>query len=260
MPSVAACQRHALIQLRSDWKPGGHAVQGGIAHRHGPGEVPRGRARFRGDLRAQGRACRCSPTRATKNFLLLDVLDNVNEPPGRGAARVGPVEAARRARVPQCDHARRGRRRSRRERRLLARRSRASPSPRRSDLAKAGSDAREKLKSLPAFFDATGLEVTQNEATSKDGTKIPYFVVMRDGREARRIATRRSSTATAASRSRMMPNYSGTIGAGWLEQRRRLRARQHPRRRRVRARVAPGGAAAKAATRPTTTSSRWPRT
>src|SRR5213075_1664373 len=46
-------------------------------------------------------------------------------------------------------------------------------------LGKAGSDSREKLKSMPAFFDAKGLGVKQYEATAKDGTKIPYFVVMR---------------------------------------------------------------------------------
>lgn len=35
----------------------------------------------------------------------------------------------------------------------------------------------EKLKELPAFFDATGLEVSQHFARSKDGTNIPYFQV-----------------------------------------------------------------------------------
>ena len=37
--------------------------------------------------------------------------------------------------------------------------------------------APEPLKSLPGFFDATGLEVNQHFATSKDGTKVPYFEV-----------------------------------------------------------------------------------
>jgi prolyl oligopeptidase len=35
----------------------------------------------------------------------------------------------------------------------------------------------EKLKAMPAFFDAEGLVTEQNFATSKDGTKIPYFIV-----------------------------------------------------------------------------------
>lgn len=35
----------------------------------------------------------------------------------------------------------------------------------------------EPLKSLPHFFDAEGMEVTQHFATSHDGTKVPYFQV-----------------------------------------------------------------------------------
>ena len=34
---------------------------------------------------------------------------------------------------------------------------------------------------MPAFFDAKGMTTEQFEATSKDGTKIPYFVVRPKG-------------------------------------------------------------------------------
>ena len=37
------------------------------------------------------------------------------------------------------------------------------------------------LKSLPVFFDAAGLQEEQYEATSLDGTKVPYFLVSRTG-------------------------------------------------------------------------------
>jgi len=40
-----------------------------------------------------------------------------------------------------------------------------------------GRDTPKDIKALPPRFDATGLETKQFEATSKDGTKIPYFVV-----------------------------------------------------------------------------------
>ncbi|HSN21103.1 MAG TPA: prolyl oligopeptidase family serine peptidase [Usitatibacter sp.] len=84
-------------------------------------------------------------------------------------------------------------------------------------LEHAGGAKREKLKSLPAFFDAKGLAVTQFEATSKDGTKVPYFAVMRDG------AKRDGSTPAilygyGGFEISMTPSYSGTIGLGWLEQ------------------------------------------
>ncbi|MEM6472349.1 MAG: prolyl oligopeptidase family serine peptidase, partial [Planctomycetota bacterium] len=39
----------------------------------------------------------------------------------------------------------------------------------------------EVLKSLPAFFDASDLEIKQQFATSKDGTKVPYFMVAKKG-------------------------------------------------------------------------------
>jgi prolyl oligopeptidase len=79
-----------------------------------------------------------------------------------------------------------------------------------------GGTRREKLKALPAFFDAKGLEVSQYEATSKDGTKVPYFVVMRAG------AKPNGTTPTilygyGGFEVSMTPSYSGTIGAAWLE-------------------------------------------
>jgi prolyl oligopeptidase len=40
-----------------------------------------------------------------------------------------------------------------------------------------GKDAPTAIKSLPARFDAAGLVTEQFAATSKDGTKVPYFVV-----------------------------------------------------------------------------------
>ena len=44
-------------------------------------------------------------------------------------------------------------------------------------LGQVGSDARELLKSNPVFFDSKGMRTEQRFATSKDGTKVPYFVV-----------------------------------------------------------------------------------
>jgi prolyl oligopeptidase len=38
-----------------------------------------------------------------------------------------------------------------------------------------------ELKCLPARFDASGLEVKQCWATSKDGTQVPYFLVAKEG-------------------------------------------------------------------------------
>ena len=79
-----------------------------------------------------------------------------------------------------------------------------------------GAPAPEKLKSLPAFFDARDLEVTQHFATSKDGTTVPYFQVSRKGMK------RNGKNPTllygyGGFQASMLPSYSGTIGAAWLE-------------------------------------------
>ena len=51
-------------------------------------------------------------------------------------------------------------------------------------LGRTGSDARDKLKARPSFWDPAGMRVEQRFATSKDGTKVPYFVVWPKGARA----------------------------------------------------------------------------
>ncbi|MGW3483399.1 prolyl oligopeptidase family serine peptidase [Rhodococcus indonesiensis] len=71
----------------------------------------------------------------------------------------------------------------------------------------------ESIKQAPAFFDAENITVTQNFATSDDGTRIPYFVVGRDT----------SSPAPTllygygGFENSMVPAYSGGVGLAWLE-------------------------------------------
>jgi prolyl oligopeptidase len=71
-------------------------------------------------------------------------------------------------------------------------------------------------KTQPAQFDATGLIVEQLEATSKDGTKIPYFVVHRkdmkyDGSNPTLL------NAYGGFQISETPTYSGIIGKLWLD-------------------------------------------
>jgi prolyl oligopeptidase len=83
-------------------------------------------------------------------------------------------------------------------------------------LATAGKTEREKMKALPAFFDAKGLVTEQFEATSKDGTKIPYFVVRRES--AKLDGTNPTILyGYGGFEISLLPSYSGAIGAGWLE-------------------------------------------
>jgi prolyl oligopeptidase len=72
------------------------------------------------------------------------------------------------------------------------------------------------LKRSPAFFAAAGLVVTQHEATSKDGTRIPYFQIAPANLPAD------GSTPTllygyGGFEIPLVPSYAPTVGAAWLE-------------------------------------------
>jgi prolyl oligopeptidase len=75
----------------------------------------------------------------------------------------------------------------------------------------------ETVKSTPARFDASGHVVEQLEATSRDGTRIPYFVVRP------RNMRNDGSTPTllygyGGFQNPLVPGYSSTLGRLWLEQ------------------------------------------
>jgi prolyl oligopeptidase len=72
-----------------------------------------------------------------------------------------------------------------------------------------------QVKTSPAWFDTTGMEVAQYEATSKDGTKIPYFVWMPEGFEANG-ANPALLTAYGGFEVSQVPRYSGANGTGWV--------------------------------------------
>lgn len=73
----------------------------------------------------------------------------------------------------------------------------------------------EKLKSMPAFFDADGMSVVQQEATSKDGTKIPYFLVTPAGYRADG-ARPTLLYGYGGFEVSQQPGYSAMVGANWL--------------------------------------------
>ncbi len=73
----------------------------------------------------------------------------------------------------------------------------------------------QKLKSLPAFFDAAPFKVEQFETASKDGERIPYFVVMNkstrlDGRNPTLLYGYGGFEVS------QVPGYSATVGNAWL--------------------------------------------
>jgi len=83
-------------------------------------------------------------------------------------------------------------------------------------LADAGDGALAAVKSMPAKFDASRDEVEQHEATSKDGTKIPYFIVHPKGM-AMNGANPTLLYAYGGFQVSETPGYSPTLGKLWLE-------------------------------------------
>jgi prolyl oligopeptidase len=79
-----------------------------------------------------------------------------------------------------------------------------------------GKEERERLKSLPAFFNAQGLEISQREAVSKDGTRVPYFQVSRkdlplNGRNPTLLY------GYGGFEIPLLPNYNASVGSAWLQ-------------------------------------------
>lgn len=72
----------------------------------------------------------------------------------------------------------------------------------------------EAAKSAPSWFNTEGLVVEQRQATSEDGTQVPYFIVRaEDAAEAGPTLL----YAYGGFQVSLNPNYSGTNGRLWLE-------------------------------------------
>ena len=201
-----------LLSLRSDWTPGG----GGRTYREGSllaasvDDLLRGARRFEVLFEPSARISLAGVNR-TRDRVLLRTLDNVRS---RITALSLEDGAWKRSEVPTPGIG-------------TASVSATSDStetffftyedfstPRSLWLAEKGGQP-VKVKTMPAFFDARGITTEQFEATSKDGTKIPYFVVRPKG-------ARTDGTAPTllygygGFEISEVPNYSGTIGSAWL--------------------------------------------
>ncbi|MDE2277631.1 MAG: S9 family peptidase, partial [Burkholderiales bacterium] len=223
-----------LIELRSSWTVGGRTWPGGSLL------VGDAAAWLRGERRLTA-LFTPTPTRSLADYsvtgraVLLDVLDNVAsrvEEWTRAAAPAGDAaDAADTADVADAAW-------QRREVRapypghitvtaLYDPLLKADPlaedyllnvadflSPDSLQLGRAGSDLRQTLKSRPGFFDAAGLRVEQRFARSKDGTRVPYFVIWPKGAK----ADGDNPTLLygyGGFEVSMTPFYSGIVGRAW---------------------------------------------
>ncbi len=74
----------------------------------------------------------------------------------------------------------------------------------------------QKLKQMPAFFDAANLTISQHFATSRDGTRVPYFMV------APKFLETHGKNPTllyayGGFEISQLPSYSPVVGRAWLQ-------------------------------------------
>ncbi len=199
-----------LFSLRSDWTVGGKTYRAGSLLAGGIDDLLRGVRRFEVLFEPSERVSLADVER-TRDRVLIVTLDNVHS---RVAALSLEGGAWKRSEVPVPG---------------LGNVSLQSTS----DLTESffftyedfttpaslwlseGGGAPVKVKALPAFFDAKGMKTGQFEATSKDGTKIPYFVVMPKGFKANGTAPT-LMTGYGGFEIPEVPRYGGVVGSAWL--------------------------------------------
>jgi prolyl oligopeptidase len=199
-----------LVSLRTDWTVGGHTWPQDALLAIGVEDFLAGDREFT-QLFTPGERVSLGGVSTTRNHLLLSTLDNVSSRlyrltlsegkwlreeialPGLGTGGPGATSD---------DH----------DTFFVSYNDFLTPSSQ--YLAEPG-QALRRVKTMPTHFDATGMKVEQYEATSKDGTKIPYFIFMP-----------KDYTANGANPTvlygyggfevSMRPGYSGTTGDAWV--------------------------------------------
>jgi prolyl oligopeptidase len=217
--SVSFWRTHVLLELRSDWAADGQTWPGGSLLAADADAFLAGRARWL-PLFTPTPTCSLSGLAATRSRIVLTLLDNVASRietvlPGADGwtrARVEAphpgtldVQALHDPLLPDDPLA---------EQLLVHYTDFLTPD----SLRLTGTDgaAMTVLKSLPAHFDAAGLRAEQRFATSRDGTRVPYFVVWpRDGSPGQDRPT--LLNGYGGFEVARQPTYLGGIGIGWLE-------------------------------------------
>jgi prolyl oligopeptidase len=204
---------YLLLRLRSDWTLGGKTFAGGSLLAADFDDYLKGERKLTPLFEPTDRKS-LEDVSATKNYLILTELENVRSRvyllrPARGEWSHTPLDVPAFGTVNihgiDADDS---------DDYFMVLEDFLTPST--LSFGVAGKSGREKLKGLPAFFNAEGLEIQQFETKSKDGTRVPYFQVSKKGLKL--DGTNPTLLyGYGGFKISMLPSYSGTIGAGWLE-------------------------------------------
>lgn len=210
---VLTYDKNLLLRLRSDWTVGGKTYKAGTLLAENFDAFLKGERKF--DVLFEPTERKSLDTVAdTKNYLILTELDNVNSRPYLLSQKNGVWERTK-MEVPAFGSV-----------------SVDGIDPDESDavfvtitnfltpsslyLGTAGQPKLELLKQLPAFFNAEGLEIQQFDAKSKDGTRVPYFMVARKGLKLDGNNPTLLYSYGGFEHS-LLPRYDSIVGSAWLE-------------------------------------------
>jgi prolyl oligopeptidase len=210
---VGTFENYLLLRLRLDWEIEGKKWPAGSLLAADFDDYLKGSRKLISLFEPTGRNSLQSMS-ATKHYLMLDELDNVRSrivalKPRAGQWASTPLEAP-----PFGSAGASGIDPDESDDYFLSATDFLTPSS--LSLGTVGKKGAAKLKSLPEYFKTDGLEISQHEATSKDGTKVPYFQVSRkgiryDGNNPTLLY------AYGGFEVSMLPNYNAAVGAALLE-------------------------------------------
>ncbi len=203
-------KEHLLVSLRSEWAVGGHTYPQDALLAIGLADFLEGGRDFR-VLFTPGPRVSLAGVSTTRNHLLLSTLDNVTSRLYRLTPSAGEW-AREEIPLPGLGTGGPGATSDDSDTFFLGYNDFLTPAS--TYLVRPG-QAPQRIKTMPEYFDATGVQVAQYEATSRDGTKIPYFIIMPKG-----------FTANGANPTLLYgyggfevsqrPGYSGTVGTSWV--------------------------------------------
>ena len=204
-----------LITLRSPWQTGGKTYEAGSLLAMDWNRFMDGKSEFVELFKPSARTSLEEVT-TTRNYLILSVLDNVASRLYAFARKDGQWQPRKELPTPRfgvvsvsaVDDINS-------DEYFVTTSDVITPSA--LSLRSADREGEELLKKLPAFFDAKGLTITQHEAVSKDGTRVPYFQVA-----SKQVKANRNNPTLlygyGGFQLSSLPYYSASTGLAWLEQ------------------------------------------
>ena len=206
---------HVLIELREDWEVAGRTWPAGSLLAAPYKTWMKGKDKGLVALFTPTETTSLAGYSTTRSHLVLNVLDDVKNrlsvlTPGRKAWDEAPLPITEdgilrvSASAQDDDH---------NDRLFLTVSGYTTPTTL-MELDLAGPREPTTLRSLPAFFDAEGLEVTQHFAESADGTRVPYFQVAPADQDGPLPTLQYGYGGFEIA---LLPGYAASVGTAWLE-------------------------------------------